>query len=280
MLRSRFPLARVLPAIAPLALVPAASAEPPDAEAISAIPEPRPIGADPHPYTTDQGRFIIEFTPLGYAYDRHNTERANRRVDAFEVGVLFKYGLLENLDLQIGADALVREREHDHDADERSTMSGFGDLTLRAKYNVWGNDGGETALALMPYIVFPTSTGGVGDRGVRGGLIIPTLWQPLDGWTIEIAPALSSVRNSEDDGYVFEFAGLLTLTYEFSESAELYTDFEASMTSESGEPWAGDIGVGAVFYAGDDLSIDLSVHFGVTRSAPDVSVFLTLVKRF
>ena len=54
-----------------------------------------------------------------------------------------------------------------------TTQSGIGDFTTRLKINLWGDDGGKTAFALLPFIKFPTSTDNLGNNAVEGGVIFP-----------------------------------------------------------------------------------------------------------
>jgi hypothetical protein len=239
----------------------------------------RPLGPEPHPYTTEPGRTMVEFVPLIYTHDQRNPERENRRVDAFNVRMLLKYGALDDLDLQIGADLFAWEREDTRDTGERDTRQGFGDLTLRAKYNLWGNDGGETAVSVMPFMILPTSTCGTSDPGVRGGLMIPTAWEPAGGWVIEWTPTFAAVRNSPA-GYAFEFASLLVLNHEIIDSMSAFVEFGSSITSARGDPWVGVVGPGLTIAVDENTVIEPAVHLGVTRSAEDAVFSLTFVKRF
>jgi hypothetical protein len=55
------------------------------------------------------------------------------------------------MDVQFVFEPYVRE-EFDDDA-----VDGFGVTQLRLKINLWGNDGGGHALAVMPFVQFPTA---------------------------------------------------------------------------------------------------------------------------
>ncbi|MCC5822273.1 MAG: transporter [Phycisphaerales bacterium] len=240
----------------------------------------RPLAPEPHPYTTEKGRFMLELTPMSYAIDRRNPDRADRRVRTFDINAFIKYGVTDDLDIQIGADLYTRERVSDRDEGFTETASGIGDLTIRLKRNLWGNDGGDSAGAIMPFITLPTGSRDVRETGVRGGVMVPLLWDFADGWTIEGTPTIAAVRDSEDDGYEAEFAGLVVLTREIVEGIDIFTEFEASVTTESGEPWVGAFGVGLTFELGDHTVIEPVFQVGVTRSAPDYAFAVALVRRF
>jgi hypothetical protein len=44
---------------------------------------------------------------------------------------------------------------------------------VRAKVNLWGNDGGSTAAALIPFVKAPSAPIGIGNGAVEEGLIAP-----------------------------------------------------------------------------------------------------------
>mgnify|MGYP000046816390 CR=1 FL=1 len=249
-----------------------------DALAISA--ELRPIAPEPHPYTTEPGRVMLEFTPIDYAYDRRNPEGENRRSEAYNVGLLLKFGVRDNLDLQVGADVFSWSRERDRDAGERDISRGFGDLTVRAKLNLWGNDGGETAGAIMPFLILPTATGGVGDPGIRFGAMLPTLFEFADGWTFETTPSVAAVRNADNNGYEAEFTNLVVLSRELTPGLDLFTEFEAAITTEAGDRWTGVAGVGLTIELNSDTVLEPVFNFGINRAADDYAFSLAIVRRF
>ena len=93
------------------------------------------------PLTVDAGRFALEASLFDY--------RRDNGAETYTYGQLnFKAGLTHDIDLQ----TIVDFSSDTPDGD------GFGDVTLRLKYNVYGNDGGDSALALMPFVKAPTNT--------------------------------------------------------------------------------------------------------------------------
>ena len=82
-----------------------------------------------------------------------------------------KADLYNSVDLQLVVENYVYEQVRAYGVTARK--SGFGDLTTRLKVNLWGNDGGTTAFAVMPFVKFPTNTAGLGNKQVEGGIIFP-----------------------------------------------------------------------------------------------------------
>ncbi|MGB1672567.1 MAG: transporter, partial [Limisphaerales bacterium] len=74
---------------------------------------------------------------------------------------------------------------------------GTGDLTTRLKINLWGNDGGPTAMAIMPFVTFPTGAQSIGQERTTGGVILPFAMELEKGWSLG---AQTEVDWVEDEG--------------------------------------------------------------------------------
>ena len=110
------------------------------------------------PYTVDAGHFQIEMDVLNYSYDRHTPARDETRFERVRIAPLnLKLGLLNNIDLHLGIESYVSTRAHDPASGAVETHRGFGDVIPRLKVNLWGNDGGESAGAIMPFFKLPTN---------------------------------------------------------------------------------------------------------------------------
>jgi len=101
-------------------------------------------------------------------------------------------------------------------------------------------------------------------------------------WDLELswAPGFHAVRNSDDDGYEFGFASLVSLYVPFTERIWGMLEFDSWVTTENGDPWQGAINVGLSIDVNDDLVFEFGTLIGVTRSADDVNVYATIAKRF
>src|SRR2546425_7551668 len=144
---------------------------PTQAEYLRALDTDGP-GSTESPYTVDAGHFQIEMTLVSYTSDRESFNGVMQRFEAWAIAPMhLKIGLLNRLDAQLLLEPYTVLYELEDGS--RTTRRGFGDTTLRLKYNFWGNDGGRTALAMTPYVKLPTSQEGIGNRGVEGGLVLP-----------------------------------------------------------------------------------------------------------
>ena len=97
----------------------------------------------------------MEMDLVSFTYDSHNPDRDGSEFTQWNVApVNLKVGLLNNVDLQLMIDPFVDQQIR---ASIWSTVgtSWFQGVTTRVKVNLWGNDGGPTALALMPFVGSP-----------------------------------------------------------------------------------------------------------------------------
>jgi opacity protein-like surface antigen len=102
------------------------------------------------PITVDAGHFQFEGDLFKFSKPRQgNSERAYNIVNG-----LYKMGLSHSWDVHIGLELYNVYR----DAEGKTVERGYGNTTIRLKYNFWGNDGTtRTALGAIPYVILPTS---------------------------------------------------------------------------------------------------------------------------
>src|ERR1041384_1354006 len=121
-------------------------------------------------YTVDAGHFQIEMDILGYTRDHTK----DQRTESFGIASTnFKMGVVNHIDLQLVVESFNILETTDRGTGMHSRVSGYGDLTLRSKINLWGDDGGPTALSVMPFVKLPTAKHDLGNGAVEGGVIFP-----------------------------------------------------------------------------------------------------------
>ena len=117
------------------------------------------------PYTVDAGHFQYETDLVNFATQATGPISINTLLAP---NPTFKVGVTNNTDLEINAPTLVGVRTFNAATNASSTIWGIGDVFIRAKVNLWGNDGGKSALALIPYVKAPAAPAGNRQRRHRG----------------------------------------------------------------------------------------------------------------
>ncbi len=232
------------------------------------------------PFTVDAGHFQIELDLATYSYDRHNAARDGTLVRAWSVAPMnLKIGLLNQLDVQF----VLQPYLYVHTSDPVAGVArqrGFGDITTRVKWNLWGNDGGTTALALMPYVKLPTNQDGLGNHSVEGGLIVPLAVELPAGWGLGLMTQFDVVRDGASRGYHPEFVNSITFSHDLVGNLGGYAEFFSSVNPERGADWVGTVDVGLTYALTKNLQLDAGINLGVTRAADDWSPFIGLSWRF
>ncbi len=228
------------------------------------------------PYTVDAGHYQLEMDFANFTYDK--TDGTTTKI--WESGDFnFKVGLLNNVDLQLVYDNYLHV--HTEDSSGKSTMqSGFGDFTTRLKINLWGDDGGKTAFALLPYITFPTSTDGLGDNAVEGGVIFPLAVSLPYDLDLSLETAASCIKNEDGDGYHGEFIASASLDHQIVGKLSGFLEFFSNFSTESHAGWVGTVDTGLEYLVTKNIQLDLDCYFGVTPAAADYNPFCGITVRF
>src|SRR5436190_16635906 len=154
------------------------------------------------PYTIDAGHVQLESSFIEYARDKSErdlSELYSVMPSNFRIGVLNK--------LEI--DAIVQPYQHLHTGGQ--TFDGFGDLFLRAKLNLWGNDDGNTAFALLPFVILPTAQDNLGPHHVQGGIKFPLALKLPAEFELDMMAEVDFLRNAQDSDYETSFVHTLSL---------------------------------------------------------------------
>lgn len=230
------------------------------------------------PFTVEPGRVQIEMSFAEYTRDRHNPEREDIRMAAWAFApVNVRIGLTPAAEVQFVVDSFVDVKTDDRVAGVTNRTRGFGDVTVRAKWNFWGNDSGKTALGLMPFVKLPTARRGIGNDSFEGGVILPFASELGGGWGFGAMTELDAVRNQADDGYAAAWVNTATASRGLTERVGIF--FELASAVGEGKPvLTGNIGL--TYAVNDDLQLDAGVNVGLTRSADDLTLFTGFVKRF
>lgn len=223
------------------------------------------------PYSVDAGHFQVEVEALSYT---RNTDQSGVMTRTLNSSINAKVGLTNRSDLQLVInphdDVLTQQ-----DGVDDVKNAGVGDTDVRYKFNLWGNDGGDTALALMPFITLPTHNEKFdANRDVAGGLIIPLGIDLGEGWGFGVMLEADFARNSDDDGYYMTFVQTMTLAHSIVGDLGGFVEFVNSAAADDDSSSEGYFDVGVTYGIGDDLQLDTGANFGLTKTSDDQRYFV------
>lgn len=262
------------------------------------------------PYTVDAGHLQFEIEAFSYSEGKeHGAE-----FDAWEFGVAnIKLGLTNWLDFEVIIPSYERHRvkaahgeaaEEEHHAEKvdphhaeghavkkahakethgekthgsTHVTEGFGDMTLRLKFNLWGNDSGHTALGLIPYATLPTSSH---SDEVEPGIVIPFA-ATLPGHThLRVMSRVHFAHDAESGGRHVEWINSASVARQIVGGLEGYAEVWTRASDSSEHDFLATAGGGFIYAVNDDLHLDAGVHLGLNKAAPDVQVAVGMSIRF
>ena len=229
------------------------------------------------PYTVDAGHYQLEMDFANYTYnDVGGTTTRAWNVVPFNI----KAGLLNNVDLQFVFDNYLNVRTENRATGAAMTQSGVGDFTTRLKINLWGDDGGRTAFALLPFVKFPTSTDNLGNDAVEGGVIFPLAVKLPDAFDLGLETAVTWLRDDNDGDYHADFINSVTCDHAIIGKLSGYLEFFSDISTESHSAWVGTVDTGLEFLVTENIQLDYGCNFGVTRAADNFNPFAGITVRF
>lgn len=233
------------------------------------------------PYTVDAGHFQIESDLLSYATDRDKSGGGDLRGDSYGTSLNLKAGLWNFSDLQVVLFPYSHVKSNDRVARTVSKQSGFGDVLTRWKFNLWGNDGGACAGAVMPFVKWPTSQDNLGNRAIEGGVIFPVTFELGAGFSCGVMTEFDWMQDGDKKSdYHPEFINSITLAHDIVGDLGGYVEFWSLVSAETGADWVGTVDIGLTYGLTKNIQLDAGINIGVTDSASDWNPFIGFSVRF
>jgi hypothetical protein len=227
------------------------------------------------PYTIDAGHFEYETDLVNFT---HQVSGSTHTDTLMVPNPTFKVGLTNNVDLEVN---VPFAGVHTFGSGPSSTLWGIGDTFVRSKINLWGNDGGDTAAALIPYVKAATAPVGIGNGAVEGGLIGPLAVTLPNSFTLLLVPEVDALKNVADNGrhgnYVLDVNLSREVIKNVTAYVELWSDYSADPT-QGATLMSFDAAVQWLFLP--NAQFDFGANFGMTRATPAVQVYTGLSQRF
>jgi hypothetical protein len=228
-------------------------------------------------YSVDAGHFQFEIDLLSYSYDRSEHET----VKALAIAPInLKVGILNNVDLQLIAESYNIQRTKDRAANSSTRLAGFGDLLLRCKTNLWGNDGGPSALAVMPFVKIPTNQHDLGNGALEGGIIFPFAMDLPADWGFGAQAEMDYLQDSGSSDYHQEFINTVTVSHDIAGKLGGYVELFSNVSTEHGAKWIATFDFGFTYALTPDIQLDAGMNIGLTSAADDLNPFIGLSMRY
>jgi hypothetical protein len=159
---------------------------------------------------------------------------------------------------------------------------GFGDVLLKSKINLFGNDGGSAALAVIPYVKIPSGTLNISNGAVEGGLIAPLQLKLPQDFGLTMMTEVDVLKNANDSGRHPNFINLINLNHPVPGIKNLSASIEffSSIGTDVNTPPIYTLDTALIYAVTDNVQLDCGVDFGLNKAAPNLQVFTGLSQRF
>ena len=237
------------------------------------IPD-RPSKTD-GPFTLDAGRGQLELEFFTHTRD----DEAGVSTRAWSIGSTFvRWGATPQFELQLGCQTYVRVTVDEGGQSSRAT--GFGDTVVRAKYNLWGNDGGDTAFALLPFVKIPTNQDGLGNNALEPGCSLPLVVNLPDGWQLGLMAKWSRLLDGDGRNRhnFFEYSAIGG--HAITAKLSAYGEYWIGRSDETGASTQSSVGFGFGYSLSDRAILDGGVNLALNRATPDAAFFCGYSVRF
>jgi hypothetical protein len=216
------------------------------------------------PITVDAGHIQIE-SDVVVATWREQGGDATVALDLMPTNV--KIGLTNAVDLQL----LVPALGIGWDAQGKAT-SFAGDLGMRLKWNLLGNDGGDVAVGVMPWFFV-----GGGDLRPGAGLIVPVGIALPGDFGLGTMAVINCVPVGDD---AYDAEGILTATVSHAIVGDLAGYLEVAARgrpiTREGEVLASS---GLTWLIGDSIQLDAGLRLPVLTTDPRLETFVGVSAR-
>ena len=229
----------------------------------------RPLATDrpdrtESPYTVPRGWMQIESDLLSWG----RIEGDNEQLTAMQIATLnMKIGVTNRIDLQVLFNPYVHT-EAEIGGSPTVEDDATGQAGLRAKLNLFGNDEGNVAFALLPFATVPTEEDDVFDL-VTWGMVTP--FSVGIGDDAALSAMVGYTRVDNDDSWVTASASFgSAIAGDFAGFVELYAS-RNSFDSDAIDDATLDVGV---TFAPGNWQLDAGVYRGLASETEDWRVFL------
>lgn len=158
------------------------------------------------------------------------------------------------------------------------TDEGASDAEIRLKWNVWGNDGGDTALAIMPFISLPAGADAFSANAAEGGIIVPLALTLPAGLDLTTMAEFDFVRDGTG-GRDTLFVHTASVGHDLTDKIGAYVEYVGVVDLDGDQKYQAYADVGFTYAVTDNLQLDAGVNVGLTAPSEDLRIFAGMTIR-
>ena len=269
---------------------PASAGDSPPDKSVYGLLDPTPDGAlrsfspdrplnSISPFTVDAGRLQLEgdIVNVSRSSDRLTTTGTLEALDP-EV----RLGLTQALEFDLMTAGLLADRTTAKGSGRTlSRDTGTGAVTLQARYNLFGNEGGTYALALAPFVALPSGDRHFGNQRVDGGVIAPLSIALPSDFQLVLETEIEAMHTGTGPAFA-SFTDIANLSHAVPGVDHLTAsvEFTSVVNADRLTPDTYTVETALAYLATPTTQLDLGGFVGLNRAAPDFQVAAGIAHRF
>ena len=228
--------------------------------------------------TIDAGHIEIETDLVNYTIANSPGGHSIQGLDP-----TVKLGLTNWMDVEVQFNGLQHVESFDGTTSPFNfqNATGFGDVFLRTKMNLLGNDSGPAGFALIPYVKLPSSTPLISNGAVEGGLIAPLALRP-DDFIVTVMTEVDDLKSAGGNNRYANFVNLVSVSHGVpgTEGINGMVELFSSVGTDRVTPPVYTLDFGMNFRLGRHVILDVGLNLGLNSAAPKAQVYTGLSARF
>jgi hypothetical protein len=229
--------------------------------------------------TVDAGHFQIETDLVSYTYSNY-LGITTHNIQALDPTL--KLGLTNWMDFEVQFNGLQYAQSFDGSAAPSfQNSTGFGDVFLRTKINLLGNDSGPVGFALIPYVKLPSSAPLISNGAVEGGLIAPLALRPAD-FIVTLMTEVDDLKSATGNNRYANFVNLVSVSHSVpgSEGINATVELYSSVGTDPGTAPVYTLDFGMNFRLSQHTILDVGLNLGLNNAAPRAQLYTGISARF
>ena len=229
--------------------------------------------------TIDAGHVELEMDTFNYTYSKY-LGIASRSIQAFDPNVRIGITNWAEFDIQFNGLQSARSLGSGSGAIVPDG-TGFGDVVLRTKMNLFGNDDGPVGLAIIPYVKLPSSAPVISNGAVEGGLIAPLALRLPKDYLVTLMTEVDALKDDQNRREA-NFVNLIGVTHPLPgvEGANAMVELFSSVGTDRATPPIYTFDLGMNFQLDQHTILDVGLNLGLNNAAPKVQIYTGISARF
>jgi hypothetical protein len=222
-----------------------------------------------------KGRVQIE---TGLSIDRKTEGGIKTRT--ITTPTLIRVGISDKWELRAESDGRTWERTENVSTGAVSSIHGYSDFAVGAKYHVADAVGAMPSLGVLTHFDIAAGSTAFRGKGVRPSVRLVGEWELPNEMSLGVMPGLIYDRNEADARY---FGGILGVVVGKSWSERVRTFVELSFPQIANKTNGGSsssLDVGAALLLDKNVQLDVVLSQGLNKNAPDFTLGVGLSARF